>query len=190
MTYQAYLGGFRHLTDVDPGNLKQVGINNYIIQTLGIFAFGSGKVSVGCLILRLLPPNSVWRKWIIWTTIIFVFVFDALNCVLTFVQCSPPRALWEPDTPHSCWDPSVQTKIAFGGTGKQLQLAVTHKDGNSDKPVAYNIFVDAMLALLPVTIIWKLNMSLRKRLELCFLLGLGLLYVLLVRISEIFMLIC
>ncbi|MCJ1236912.1 hypothetical protein MMC14_004895 [Varicellaria rhodocarpa] len=156
VTYQAHLGGFRHLADVNPRNLRQVGINNYILQTLGIFAFGTGKVSVGCLILRLLPPSSVWRKWFIWSTIVFVFLFDSVNCVITFVQCSPPRALWDPQIPHTCWDPKVQTNIAFGGT-------------------AYNIFVDAAFALLPTTIIWKLNMNQKKRIELCVILGLGLL---------------
>ena len=123
VTYQAHLGGFRHLADVNPRNLRQVGINNYILQTLGIFAFGTGKVSVGCLILRLLPPSSVWRKWFIWSTIVFVFLFDSVNCVITFVQCSPPRALWDPQIPHTCWDPKVQTNIAFGGTGQYIKFA-------------------------------------------------------------------
>ena len=175
VTYQAQLGGFRHLAEVDPENLRQVGINNYILQTFGIFAFGAGKVSVGCLILRVLPPGSVWRRWIILSTIIFVFVFDCVNVVLTFVQCSPPRALWEPEIEHTCWDVSVQTNIAYGGTGEESSSI--YKRIGADGTLAFNIFVDALLAVLPSSIIWTLNLPIRKRVELCILLGLGLLYV-------------
>lgn len=38
--------------------------------------------------------------------------------------------------------------------------------------------MDMSLALLPITIIWKLHMTVQKRVGLCVLLGLGVLYVL------------
>jgi hypothetical protein len=174
VTYQATLGGFQHMVSVDPQHMTRVGINNYILQTLGIFAFGSGKVSVGCSILRLLPPSSIWRKWIIWFTIVFTFVFNCLNCILTFTQCDPPKALWQPDVPHKCWDPSIQLKISYAGSS-QFPQRFPRQPQLLTLCVGYNILVDVVLALLPSTLIWKLQIDLRKRLNLCALLGLGLL---------------
>jgi hypothetical protein len=40
---------------------------------------------------------------------------------------------------------------------------------------AENIAADVVLALLPATIFWNLNMGLKKRINLCVLLGLGML---------------
>lgn len=112
------MGGLRHTVYINPSNLEQIGINSFIIQVLGIFAFGSAKVSVGCMILRLLPPSSKWRKWSVRIIIWFTFLFNIANMIITFAQCSPPRALWEPTIPHTCWDPEVQLKIAYVGTGE------------------------------------------------------------------------
>jgi hypothetical protein len=39
--------------------------------------------------------------------------------------------------------------------------------------IAENIAVDIFLAIMPVTFIWSLNMAVKQRINLCFLLGLG-----------------
>lgn len=39
--------------------------------------------------------------------------------------------------------------------------------------VAYGALLDVVLALMPITIIWKVKLSLKKKLGLCILLGLG-----------------
>lgn len=76
--------------------------------------------------------------------------------ILTFVQCDPPRALWEPVPGAKCWDPSIKAGYAtFGG--------------------AYSAFLDFALALLPLTILRGLSMSLRKKMALAGLLGAGVL---------------
>jgi hypothetical protein len=117
VTSNAHMGGFKHLIYIDPSKLMQVGINNYAIQGLGIFAFGSAKLSVGYLILRLLPPAAKWRKWSVFFVIWFTFGFNMVFIFITFFQCSPPRALWNPTVPHTCWDPVAVANADYGGTG-------------------------------------------------------------------------
>jgi hypothetical protein len=46
----------------------------------------------------------------------------------------------------------------------------------NDSTTAENILVDVLLAVLPSTILWKLNMTFKNRIILCILLGLGLWY--------------
>ncbi len=76
--------------------------------------------------------------------------------IISFAQCNPPRALWEIVPGAVCWDPSIQADWAVFGS-------------------AYSSFLDFVLALVPVTIVWDLKMSLQKKIGLCLLLGFGVL---------------
>lgn len=174
VTYQASLQGFRHLFYLQPQQVPEVAKVNYIMQVLGIFSYVTAKASVGYLILRLLPPKSRWRKWIIWSVIILTFIINSLDCIFTFLQCDPPKALWEINTPAHCWNPKVQSDFAIFvacKTTKCHECSVSL----SNFSAAENILADFVLALLPISIFWNLNMSLKKRVNLCILLGLGLL---------------
>ena len=121
ITYQSSLGGFRHLFYVPPEHLSEVAKVNYIFQVVGIFSYVTAKASVGYLILKILGPKSFWRKWSIWFIVILTFISNSINCILTFAQCDPPRALWELQIPAKCWDPKVQLSYALWVGGKNLK---------------------------------------------------------------------
>ncbi|KAL8807104.1 MAG: hypothetical protein Q9182_000937 [Xanthomendoza sp. 2 TL-2023] len=81
-------------------------------------------------------------------------IVSAISCITIYTQCNPPRALWEHVPNASCWNPHIQADIGiFQG--------------------AWNAFMDLVLALLPTTVISKLNMKRSKKVALCILLGLG-----------------
>lgn len=124
ITYQASIQGFRHLFYLQPEQIPEVAKINYILQVLGIFSYVTAKASVGCLILRLLPPKSRVRKSIIWSVIIFTFIVNSLNCIFTFAQCDPPKALWEPNIPAHCWNPKVQPNFAIFITCMAIKRAL------------------------------------------------------------------
>ena len=116
MIYTAELGGFRHLVYVPPQHLSQVGLNGYITQALTIVAFGTGKFSVGYSILRLLSRNSFWRKWFVLGLIILALFWNSLEAILTFFQCNPPKAQWNPEIHATCWSLHARlTNIYVGG---------------------------------------------------------------------------
>ena len=179
VTYTASLGGLRHAAYINPANLERIGLNSFIFQVLAIFAFGSAKVSVGCMILRLLPITSRYRRRTVRIVVWFTFVFNIANMIITFVQCSPPRALWEPNVPHTCWDPDVQLHIAYVGTGglKIFILFILPPFGqcraNVLGMIAENIAVDIFLNFLPVSLVWGLRINKTQRLYLSVLLGMG-----------------
>lgn len=180
ITYQSSLGGFKHIYGVTPANLPEVGKVNYMLQAWGLFSFVTGKAAVGYLILRVMGNRFVWQKWTIWAAIVLTFLLNSVNIILTFVQCDPPRALWQKDIKAKCWDPKVQGDFAFFVSGKQKcyrSAKLGRRLGFANDPTtAENTFVDVILAVLPVTILWKLNMKFRNRIILCILLGLGLWY--------------
>jgi hypothetical protein len=122
ITYYATIGGLRHLFYLEPEEQALVVKYNWITQPWCIFGFATGKISVALLILRLIGPNTFWRKWTLYGSMITVFIFNVLACILTFVQCDPPRALWEPQLiatgQAKCWDSRIQSDYAIFSTCK------------------------------------------------------------------------
>ncbi len=112
-THLASIGGCRHLFYLSPQQQLQAVKYNWISQPWGIFGFATGKISVALLILRILGPSTIWRKWILYGCMASVFIINAIGSILTFVQCNPPRALWTPTIPSHCWDPKVQSDYAI-----------------------------------------------------------------------------
>lgn len=115
ITYSASLGGFRHSFYGEPQRLSQLELTFTIMGALGVFVFGSWKVSVGCLILRLLLPASRWYRRIIWFLILSTILNTCLNMIVKFVECNPPKGLWQPFVPHTCWDQNVSLEISYAG---------------------------------------------------------------------------
>ncbi|KAM3071006.1 hypothetical protein ACMFMG_009912 [Clarireedia jacksonii] len=156
MAKQWSLGGFRHLHYLTMEESLRVAKLNYILQVIIVFSYITGKAAVGFLVLRVIGRDSfVWRKWAVYTVIGATAIINGLDCIFTYVQCSPPRALWDPSIPHKCWDPSVQSRFAIFTASE-------------------NCAADVVLAIVPATVIYGLNMEMKKRINLCILLGLGL----------------
>ena len=112
-THLAIIGGCRHLFYLSPQQQLQAVKYNWISQPWGIFGFATGKISVALLILRIMGPNTIWRKWILYGCMASVLVINAIGSILTFVQCNPPRALWTPTIHAHCWNPKVQSDYAI-----------------------------------------------------------------------------
>ena len=114
-TFAATNGGGRHLYYLKPADVQLVTKVTWIENPLGIMALAIAKMSVAFLILRLIGPSTRWRKWSLYLSIVLTFIIGALACILTFAQCNPPRALWEPtEVPWAkCWKPSVQSDFAI-----------------------------------------------------------------------------
>lgn len=155
-TFSATNGGGRHLYYLKPAQVEFVTKVTWIENPLGIMALAIAKMSVAFLILRLIGPSTRWRKWSLYLSIGLTFTIGALACILTFAQCNPPRALWEPTkVPDAkCWKPKVQSDFAIF-TG------------------AYYTFIDMFLALLPITFVWNLNLKPQRKVALSMLLSLG-----------------
>ena len=113
VTYLASIGGARHVYYLSEEQTIEAVKWSWISQPWGIFLFATGKASVAILLLRIIGPNTLWRKWILYGVIASVFIVNSLGCIFTFVQCNPPRALWTPGLPAKCWNPNVQAHFNY-----------------------------------------------------------------------------
>ncbi|RAL68231.1 hypothetical protein DID88_008934 [Monilinia fructigena] len=144
MTYEWKLEGFRHLYYLLPAQVMKVAKINYMIQVNIVFAFITGKAAVGFLVLRIMSGDSTtWRRWLVYGAMGLTALINGLDCIFTYVQCSPSRALWNPSIPHTCWDPNIQTRFAMF-------------------TAAENCLADIVLALVPASVIMNLNMEMKK----------------------------
>ncbi|KAF2236998.1 hypothetical protein EV356DRAFT_530507 [Viridothelium virens] len=148
-------GGARHLYYLSPSQLSTAVRWNWIAIPFGIAAIATGKISTAFLVLRIMGRNGFWRKWFLYFGSAFTAAVSTIAITLTFAQCSPSRALWNPTLPGAhCWDPRVNTDFSIF-------------------TAAWNAFFDLALALMPITIIWNLQMKLERKVALCTVLGLG-----------------
>ncbi|KAL2005156.1 hypothetical protein VTN00DRAFT_3006 [Thermoascus crustaceus] len=175
-TYMSTLGGFRHLKSLAAsGQLNVVLKILWATQPFGIIGIIPGKVAIGITLLRILGPTASKRfTWLLYSVFGLTVAIEFVTVFLQFFQCSPPSALWTPDTPAECLDPSIQADYAVFSSGMLLTLDIS-VEGSFAKESAWNALLDLFLALLPIRFIRKLNTSVRKRVGLAVLMGLGLL---------------
>jgi hypothetical protein len=113
VTYISSIGGCRHLYYLTTQQQLLAVKYNWIAQIWGIVGFATGKVSVALLIFRIVGPGWAWMRWTLHFIMVSLLLFSGIDCILTFVQCNPPRALWTPDIPHKCWDSKIQSDYAI-----------------------------------------------------------------------------
>jgi hypothetical protein len=174
-TFLAKNGGFRHLADLSEAE-KVIAVKyNWITQEWGISGLVAGKVSVALQLLRIIGANNKRNRWTLYLLMASLVAISIVDCIITFAQCSPPKALWEPNIPHKCWGTEVQTGYAlFVGSMWLLQLRCYEtRSNNRSHLLGWNVLADLILALLPLSIVLNLNLSLQKRLSTVALLGLG-----------------
>ncbi|KAL9597713.1 MAG: hypothetical protein Q9219_004970 [cf. Caloplaca sp. 3 TL-2023] len=125
-----------------------------IVTILYLMAIMFAKLSILYFYKRLFGVKQHFR-WILYGTMGFVVAY-CIGIALTIIfQCSPPSATWDllARAQKSCLS-LINIEIAIGG---------------------FNIPSDIFILLLPVPILWKLQMPLRKKLGLTAIMATGIL---------------
>lgn len=128
----------------------------YQVHTLtsaGIMGSTFGRLSFIILMLQLFG-NTKLRRISLWTLFATQVITNVLAVILIYTQCKDVRSLWDFSIPHNCWPPIVQTNVGYAHT-------------------ALNGATDLILTCLPASMLWKLQMHLRLKAGLAFLLGLS-----------------
>ncbi|KAI0473121.1 hypothetical protein GGR56DRAFT_653274 [Xylariaceae sp. FL0804] len=132
----------------------------YMIWLSVPFSPGSatfGKVSIALLLIRLMNRKRGYEIFL-WGLMFLLCAINLVLVVITFAQCTPVTFLWDrvrSDPPAGkCWPSTVQQDYGyFQG--------------------AFSAWSDLVLALFPTLIIWPLQMPMRNKIGLGFLMSLG-----------------
>lgn len=142
-----------------------------------MFSIAIGKISVAFLIERIAGPSR-WRKWLLRTISVTIFISAVITLTLFFAQCNPARAIWEKalvkEGKATCWNPiPINTwNLIIASTILRNEPRVTFTDTFT---LGYWAFLDFALAFIPIDMVWKLQLNLKKKFLLSCLLGMGVL---------------
>ncbi|KAH7398467.1 hypothetical protein BKA66DRAFT_592425 [Pyrenochaeta sp. MPI-SDFR-AT-0127] len=134
----------------------------YFYSILIIFAYSFVKLSIGFFLLRL-ADRTRWRPFLI-GMLVFIAMFTIGSTFAIIFQCIPVKA---------GWDFTMRPP-----TGQGLRTAKCY-DANIFKNVgvfnsSVNIATDLVFALIPIPMVWRLQVNLQTRIGLAVILSLGL----------------
>ncbi|KAL4757607.1 uncharacterized protein BDW70DRAFT_171151 [Aspergillus foveolatus] len=121
---------------------------------IGSFSFPN--ISIAILINNLLDPNPVRARLLLGMSIMQI-VFAMVSIFLAFLQCKPTAALWD----HTIADATCWNQAAFYVFSYWVS--------------AYTTMANTILALVPITVFWKLQMRQSTKIGVCIMMGLTLL---------------
>ena len=87
--------------------------------------------------------------------VILQVLFAMVSIFVIFLQCKPTQALWDPSVQGTCWNPKVFNDYSYFVSG-------------------YTTITDIVLAVVPISVFWKLQMPFSTKLGVCIMMGLTL----------------
>jgi hypothetical protein len=146
-------GAGRHMGDIPLEDLPKGLKLNFISQPIYLIAICVTKLAVGATLLRI--ASTKFYRHLIIGIMAFMTIYT-IACFFTVVlQCTDIRTLWDPSIPANCWPQSTLKGLSYTN-------------------VALNILTDLLLALvIPIPMLWNLNVNRRTRFSLIFALSLG-----------------
>ncbi|RYP60985.1 hypothetical protein DL769_007910 [Monosporascus sp. CRB-8-3] len=127
---------------------------SWVSTTFATLVSVLARISIALLFVRVFGAK-LWFKsfFIICTTLIIIN--GVLAIIFSWVDVRPVQAIWNPLIDSNRWDPTISGYTAF-----VLQV--------------FYAFSDLTYVLFPVIIVWRLNMSMGRRVGLVFVMALGL----------------
>ncbi|KFY08520.1 hypothetical protein V492_06157 [Pseudogymnoascus sp. VKM F-4246] len=148
-----YHGNGRHRPYISDDDYIYVNFLTWMTQIFLFLNIGLLKCSICILILRIKDtPVLSWCLYGMMTGL----VLTNIECVIVLLaECSPVEKYWLPDAPGKCWDTKVRIYSIY------LQ-------------VGYSVITDLACTLLPIVVLWKVQMRRPLKLAVCGLMSLGL----------------
>lgn len=119
----------------------------YLISILGY------RLALLLMYLRLFGSNKRF-KYATWAVLFFVTGYLSCNIITLIFGCTPITKYWKPEEPGHCIV-LVKADHAYG---------------------SMNVVSDVLLFLLPLPMVWRLQLSRREKLGLCLVFMSGILY--------------
>lgn len=104
-TREISLGFGRHVGDIAPQNLGELGFLGQLTAFFSILGALWSKTSFAITMLRI---TNGWAKYAVWAFMISSNVFMLISAVFTWTWCTPVSKIWLMDMVEgTCWDHRV-----------------------------------------------------------------------------------
>ncbi|KAL6705529.1 hypothetical protein ACN47E_006646 [Coniothyrium glycines] len=146
-------GNGRHRWYISQADYEYVNFLTWLTQLFLFTNIGLLKCSICWLILRI--KNDRTLRICLYSMMTGLILTNLLPIIVLLAQCNPPSKYWRPVTPGKCWPTEVRIYSIY------LQ-------------VAYSVVTDLICALLPIVVLWKVQITLKTKIGVCGLMSLGL----------------
>jgi hypothetical protein len=129
------------------------------------------KTSVCLLIIRIKPSKKLK---ILVAVVIGCLVTACIEVsIVLLAQCRPISAHWRGAKPGQCWPTEVRIYSIYVQAGKK-HSPITRVLWFAECPTGLSIITDLICSLLPIAIMWKIQLPFRKKLSIWVLMAMGL----------------
>ncbi|KAI1844954.1 hypothetical protein JX266_008970 [Neoarthrinium moseri] len=149
-------GAGKHLSDIPPEDIPEALKARWFGEIAYILTSVFLKLTVGLFLLRICSRR--WQSAAIWAVLAVVLAFNIFYFLIALLQCRPIGYFWLRVLPTTPRGTCVSEEVATGST-----YAAS----------AVNAFADWVLGLLPVALVWNLELSRRSKISIAAILGLG-----------------
>ncbi|KAI0475045.1 hypothetical protein GGR56DRAFT_675211 [Xylariaceae sp. FL0804] len=150
----AWYGVGLHDSDIPPGNTTQMLQAVYATRLLYVVAIMFVKLSLLVFYLRL--DRRPCMRYAVYALVLAVLGFSAASFFILTFTCYPPSMFWD-----------------VTGTVKGSCISPDSQQAFYDANGVLNIFIDLGIYITPMPTLWNIQISLRQRLAVMALFGLG-----------------
>ncbi|KAH6647762.1 hypothetical protein BKA67DRAFT_594677 [Truncatella angustata] len=145
-------GAGRHTAYLDP-DTNSYGLKlNFFSQPIYLWATPLVKVSVGFFLVRL-SPTKLYRR-VLQGTIVFLVVYTFMCFTTLLLQCKNLAVIWDLEVKTTCWPITTLLGLSYANS-------------------TINILTDILFALVPIPMLWNVQINVRTKASLICILGLG-----------------
>jgi hypothetical protein len=151
---EVYCGAGRRRADI-PVERAVMGLKiNFATQPIYVIAIASIKISLALFLLRI-APSKFYRRGLL-GMIIFLVSYTIVCLLEIFLQCTNLEILWDPRVVTVCWEPTTLRALSYTAGG-------------------INIATDLLFAVLPIPMLWNVQIKGRVKASIICIMGLGVL---------------
>jgi len=149
---QVLYGAGRHAAYLEP-EVNTMGLKwNFAGQVIYMWALPAVKISVGFFLLRI-APNKTYRR-ILQGVMVFTIAYTFVCFITLLLQCKNLAILWDATVQTTCWSQSTLQGLSYTSC-------------------VVNILTDIFFAILPIPMLWNVQINARTRASLICIMGLG-----------------
>lgn len=129
----------------DGSGLNDMSAIQLLIAVSTVFSSLGASWSKTSFAMTLVRITDGWIRTLVWVIVITLNLVLTLNAIMPFIWCSPSSRGWSPQVRGTCWDRKIVIDYYIFGA-------------------AYSAAMDFILAMIPWSIIMKLNMAFKEKL--------------------------
>ncbi|CRG91595.1 hypothetical protein PISL3812_08645 [Talaromyces islandicus] len=145
-------GNGKHRSQVSDPDYSWVVMQGWYTQVILFPTLCLVKCSICSLLLRIIPKPRT--KWVLWGIMVGLVLTNLEPVIVLLAECSPVKTYWDPHA-GTCWNPDIRIYSIY------LQ-------------VGYSALTDLICALMPIYVVYSIQMPMKDKILLCGLMSLGL----------------